>query len=171
LGPLIGESACFSGDCAMTAGPLAPVLHHIHLLAGVDEARALSDGQLLARFAARRDEASFGVLIERYGALVLSVSRRILEPHEAEDVFQAVFLILAHRAATIRHSEALASWLHRVAWRVARSARDRRGPRAAPLCAVADERQQGPAHEAGRSEIRTLIEEEVQRLPEKYRLP
>src|SRR5439155_26759611 len=142
LGPLIGESACFSGDCAMTAGPLAPVLHHIHLLAGVDEARALSDGQLLARFAARRDEASFGVLIERYGALVLSVSRRILEAPEAEDVFQAVFLVLAHRAATIRHSEPRAGCLHRLAWRVARSGGDPRGAAAGPLPDGAGGRQQ-----------------------------
>src|SRR5439155_16828493 len=111
----------------MTAGPLAPILHHIHLLAGIDEARALSDAQLLARFVARRDEASFGVLIERYGALVLSVGRRLLGAHEAEEVFQAVFLVLAHRAATIRHGEALAGWLHRIAWRVARSARDQHG--------------------------------------------
>src|SRR5437899_3689440 len=146
----------------MTAGPLAPVLHHIHLLAGVDEARALSDGQLLARFVARRDEASFGVLIERYGALVLNVSRRILEAHEAEDVFQAVFLVLAHRAATIRRSEALAGWLHRVAWRVARSARDQHGIGAVPLPEVADERQQDPAREAGWKEVRAMIEEEVQ---------
>src|SRR5205823_4545108 len=154
-----------SGDCAMTAGPLAPVLHHIHFLAGVNEARALSDAQLLAHFVARRDEASFGVLIERYGALVLSVSRRILEAPEAEDVFQAVFLVLAHRAATIRRGEALAGWLHRVAGRVARSARDRRRLATVPLPEVADERQPDPAHEAGRREIRVMIEEEVQRLP------
>ena len=89
----------------------------------------LSDGQLLARFNARRDaraENAFATLVHRHGPLVLRVCRQIVgDPHLAEDAFQATFLVLARKAGAIRRPELLAQWLYGVALRTAREARMR----------------------------------------------
>src|SRR5206468_8129175 len=84
----------------------------------------LTDGQLLHRFAATRDEAAFAVLLQRHGGLVYRVCRNILRhQHDAEDAFQGTFLVLARRAAAICERTAIGSWLYRVAYRVAMKAR------------------------------------------------
>src|SRR5260370_33384792 len=89
-----------------------------------------SDAVLLGRFIAARDERAFAVLVERHGPLVLHVCQRVLgNLHDAEDAFQATFLVLARKAGTVRPRRAIAAWLHGVAHRVAlksRSARARR---------------------------------------------
>src|SRR5262245_9311637 len=87
----------------------------------------ISDGQLLDRLVARRDETAeeaFATLVERHGPMVLGVCRRVLNhTQEAEDAFQATFLVLARKAATIARRETLASWLYGVALRTAQDAR------------------------------------------------
>src|SRR4051794_37117283 len=84
----------------------------------------LSDGQVLERFAARRDEAAFEVLVRRHGPMVLGVCRRVLrDRHDADDAFQATFLVLARKAASIAHRELVANWLYAVAHQTARKAR------------------------------------------------
>src|SRR4051794_7984974 len=94
------------------------------------EAGGLSDAGLLGRWAADRDQAAFELLVWRHGRLVASVCRRMLRGAEdAEDAFQATFLVLAKKAAALRHGQALASWLHTVAMRVALEARQRAGRR------------------------------------------
>src|SRR5215472_628920 len=97
-----------------------PLLHHFrHLLGSVPEA-ALTDGQLLERFLANRDETAVEVLVRRYGPLVLGVCRRVLHnAHAAEDAFQATFLVLVRKAPALDRSKPLSSWLYTVAYRVA----------------------------------------------------
>ncbi|WP_315850089.1 RNA polymerase sigma factor, partial [Singulisphaera acidiphila] len=83
-----------------------------------------SDGRLLERFVARRDEAAFSALVTRHGSLVLGVCRRLLrDPNDVEDAFQAVFLVLVRRSGSLRDGDRLASWLYGVAYRVSLRAR------------------------------------------------
>ncbi|HKB37631.1 MAG TPA: sigma factor, partial [Gemmataceae bacterium] len=93
-----------------------------------------SDAQLMERFAAARDEDAFELLTRRHGPMVLSVCRRVLgDAHEAEDAFQATFLVLARKAAGLRRAEALPGFLYGVALRLARKARGAAGRRSGPL--------------------------------------
>src|ERR1700681_741848 len=92
----------------------------------------LPDGQLLARFVAGQDEAAFAALVRRHGPMVLGVCRRVLRhAQDAEDVFQATFLILARKASSVLKREAIGSWLYRVAYRAAQEARVMRARRRA----------------------------------------
>src|SRR5690348_16999416 len=110
-----------------------PVLRHVRKIAG-EAAEQLPDAELLERFVARRDEAAFAALVRRHGAMVLGVCRRVLrQAQDAEDAFQAAFLVLARQARAIRKREALGSWLYGVALRTARKAKTaRKGPAARP---------------------------------------
>src|SRR5438874_10951954 len=92
---------------------------------------AAPDAQLLERFAAARDEGAFELLAGRHGPLVLGVCRRVLgDAHEAEDAFQATFLLLARKASSVARHPSAGGWLHTVAYRVALRARARRASRA-----------------------------------------
>ena len=99
------------------------VLGPLHTLLGVGSFAGWTDWQLLERFAQDRDEVgerAFAVLVERHGAAVLRVCRGVLgDPHEADDAFQATFLVLARKARTIRDRDAVDRWLMGVAYRVA----------------------------------------------------
>jgi RNA polymerase sigma factor (sigma-70 family) len=132
----------------------------------------LSDGQLLERFSSRRDELAFSALVERYGGLVWGTCRRLLaSTQDAEDAFQATFFVLARRARALERSEPLGGWLHTVAYRIALKARqdaarrrehERRAATMAPVIAEKD---------TGWEELRPVLDEELEQLPEKYRLP
>jgi RNA polymerase sigma factor (sigma-70 family) len=136
---------------------------------------AVPDAQLLARFADARDETAFEQLAWRHGPMVLGVCRRILgDTPDAEDAFQATFLVLARKAASAAQYRSAGGWLHTVAYHVAVRARSRRAARTArerPLDEPALAVVQDPAGEAAWRETRRLIDEEVNRLPEKYRTP
>jgi RNA polymerase sigma factor (sigma-70 family) len=156
----------------MAKKPLAGVLQRVCKLAAVQGARELGDLDLLERFVTAQDEAAFAVLVERHGPMVLAVCRRRLgSPHDAEDACQASFLVLAQKAGSIRRSTSLPSWLHGVAARVAanlKRERVRRGRREQESqgATVAD-----PAAEVSWREVQAVLDEELERLPERFRAP
>lgn len=145
---------------------------HFLGLASRSVASEQTDAELLARFVAARDGVAFAALVRRHGGMVLGVCRRLLrDAAAAEDAFQATFLLLSKKAGTIRKSEALASWLHGVARRTALKARIGERRRMArerchqPACSV------DPAGEVSLREACAILDEEVARLPAKYRAP
>src|SRR6516162_9687652 len=110
----------------MVGEQLTRVLRQIHHLVAACRAEELSDAQALERFVAAREEAAFRALVQRHAALVWGVCRRVLRhEQDAEDAFQATFLVLARRAASIRKPESLGSWLYGVAYHLALEARSR----------------------------------------------
>ena len=106
------------------ASGLERVIEHVQFLAVASELNYRHDGQLLARFTTSQDQASFTALVRKHGPMVLGVCRSVLRNHhDAEDAFQATFMILARKAGSIRQSS-LAAWLHTVAHRTALAARN-----------------------------------------------
>jgi RNA polymerase sigma factor (sigma-70 family) len=149
---------------------LNKVLEHLHrVLTPLDD--RLTDGQLLARFVATRDQASFAALVQRHGPMVWRVCRRVLgHEQDAEDTFQAAFLVLACKAASIHKRESVGSFLYGVAYRTALDARSVRSRRRRRERQVEDmpHPQVSPAET---SDWRPWLDRELSRLPEKYRTP
>lgn len=131
-----------------------------------------SDWDLVARYIAGRDEAAFAEIVRRHGPLVAGVARRILgSAEDAEDVFQATFLILARKAAAIRRQESLPGWLSRVAYHSALRVRRRRAARVeAEKQVMRNTSHAGEMDRVG-LDIAPVLDEEMNRLPEKYRAP
>jgi RNA polymerase sigma factor (sigma-70 family) len=130
------------------------------------------DGELLERFVTRRDEAAFEALLRRHGSMVLGVCRRILHDwHEADDAFQATFLVLVRKAASIAKQPSVGSWLHGVAFRIAWKARAKAQRRRACKRPTVNRATADPAEEVLWQDLLPVLDEEVQRLPEKYRDP
>jgi len=131
----------------------------------------MTDRQLLHRFVSVNDPDAFKVLIDRHGPMVLSVCRSVLsEQHDVEDAFQTTFVTLARRAGTIKHSDTIAPWLHRVALRVAHKSRLKARQDQAHARIRRDSGPARPMDPADRS-VFPLLREEVSRLPDHYRLP
>jgi RNA polymerase sigma factor (sigma-70 family) len=156
----------------MVASQLGPFLRRLRRVVGLREGDALGDAALLERFVRGRDEAAFEVLVWRYGPMVLGVCRRLLRhTQDAEDAFQATFLTLARKAAAVSRGEVLGGWLYRVAYRVALRARSRTVRRArheqSGVEAVAREAPAATPWE----DVRPVLDEEVSRLPARYRAP
>jgi len=140
----------------------------------------LTDRQLLGRFVSERDEAAFAALVARHGPMVLAVCRQLLgDPHDdADDAFQAVFLVLARRADSLRDPERLGPWLYKVARHSAQKAnalraeRLRRQSREVALARA----ERARAEDQGRSPLESaedfeILHQEIGRLPERYRMP
>jgi RNA polymerase sigma factor (sigma-70 family) len=133
-----------------------------------------SDEQLIDQFltAQKEDsESAFETLVKRHGPMVLGVCRHVLRrDQDAEDAFQATFLVLARKAGTIHNREILGCWLHEVAYRTAIRARERRA-RSTPRMEIQEvaESHSGPENAASRNELRLLLRAEVDGLPGKYR--
>ncbi|HKB35531.1 MAG TPA: sigma-70 family RNA polymerase sigma factor, partial [Gemmataceae bacterium] len=155
----------------MTGTQMGSVLHHLRTLAAAPGPE-LSDGQLLRHFAAQRDPAAFAALVQRHGRLVWGVCRNVLgHDQDAEDAFQASFFVLARDAASIRKAEALASWLHGVAYRVAMRAKRDAARRKTHERRAAALSHDGSVPECAWRDLQAALDEEVQALPERLRVP
>jgi len=134
--------------------------------AGVD----LSDGQLLDRFVASGEGVFLDALVQRHGPMVWGVCRRVLrDRHDAEDAFQATFLVLARRAAAVRSGDKIGNWLYGVAFQTARKARAMRAKRWTREGRTPD--ADPPTTDAPPNELASVIDAELNRLPDKYRVP
>jgi cytochrome c peroxidase len=149
----------------------SPILQLIHRLVEDEGVRHLSDQRLLRQFSDHRDEAAFGTLLRRHGPMVLAVCRGVFgNEADAEDAFQATFLVLARKAASVRKSASLGCWLHGVAYRTALKARAQSAARQksearAPVRTVSE-----PDDLTWR-EVREVLHEELIGLAERYRAP
>lgn len=162
----------------MSSGRLGGALRDVQTLFEAGTAGGLTDGQLLEEF---RDaggparERAFAALVERHGPAVLRACRAILrDEHAAEDAFQAVFLVLARKAGSLRVRGSLAPWLHEVAVRVARGARAagaRRARHERQAAGRADPTTRDPDAVAIDLDVGSALHEEIDRLPDRYRAP
>jgi RNA polymerase sigma factor (sigma-70 family) len=151
---------------------LGDVLRRIGRLAGLQGVLSLTDAQLLERFAAGRDEPAFAALMVRHGPMVLGVCRRLLhDTDQAEDAFQAAFLVLARKAGAIQRRPLLSAWLYGVAYKVAARLRGRTWRRQARETSNFDLDSVAATMDADPPDLPPLLDREVQRLPDKYRNP
>jgi RNA polymerase sigma factor (sigma-70 family) len=170
----------------MANGQLQTVIGQLRRLVGKRNGCTLADAQLLHNFVARHDEPSFEVLVWRHGAMVLRVCQRVLHHcHDSEDAFQATFLTLARKAGSIGKGEAVGSWLYKVAYRIALRLRARNARRRSPVIkfdsdvpdhgTTATSLDELPAPEdvdrAVWDDLGPVLDQEINRLPEKYRVP
>jgi RNA polymerase sigma factor (sigma-70 family) len=156
----------------MSTGRLDSAFRHLRHYLATERAGATPDGELLRRFTEDHDESAFAALVQRYGPLVLGACRRVLaREQDAEDAFQATFLVLVRRAAALDRRGSLANWLYTVAYHAAlktRAAAARRPAESLPLDTL-------PAPDApddlDRAELRAVLDEELRGLPARYREP
>jgi RNA polymerase sigma factor (sigma-70 family) len=155
----------------MGRGQFGPVVQQFrHLFAG-DSVAGVSEWQLLHRYLDRRDEVAFEAIVSRHGPMVLGVCRRVLvDARDVEDAFQATFVILARKGATLGEADPFGHWLYGVAYRVALRARAS-AARRRKLERSGAPPEVSKAEDPGRRELARVIDEELARLPSKYRAP
>jgi RNA polymerase sigma factor (sigma-70 family) len=155
----------------MATSQVHEVLQYLRRAVRPPDGAAMTDGQLLSRFVEGRDEAAFAALVRRHGPMVWGVCRRLLANHQdAEDAFQATFLVLVRKAATVLPREMVANWLYGVACMTARrskvaAARARRRERQ-----VANVPEPAAAGPDLWDDLRPLLDQELARLPDRYRV-
>src|SRR5262245_27262129 len=155
----------------MQNGSTSPVLRYLRRLGGIDPTSEPGDAYLLECFIVRRDEEAFAALVRRHGPMVLGVCRRVLgDVHDAGDAVQAASLVLARKAGAIGRREQLGNWLHGVAQRTALKARSS-AARWQSIEPLADTLAAEPLGELAWQELRLVLDEEIGRLPDRYRAP
>jgi RNA polymerase sigma factor (sigma-70 family) len=159
-------------------GKIGRILERVRNAVAVQNCCQLADHELLQRYVAAQDECAFAALVKRHGSLVMGLCWRILRhQQDAEDAFQAAFLVFARKAGTIRKSESIASWLHSVAFRAANKLRASQARRRARcqtqfgLETLLDVPQADFSRDLSCRETQRVLEEELNRLPDKYRAP
>lgn len=157
----------------MANKPAQLLAKHLRNLTAAAQADGLPDRELIERFATGRDEDAFAALVRRHGPMVQRVCRRILHNgHDAEDVFQATFLVLSRKAASLRRAESVGCFLHGVAFRLALKARTQLAQQRMHESQAAVEKYvDDPLAELSVREAQAILDEELARLPEKYRAP
>jgi RNA polymerase sigma factor (sigma-70 family) len=155
----------------MAGGQRNPLLRHLRRVVDPGAAGGPTDAQLLERFVQGRDEAAFELLVWRHGAMVRNVCLRVLRrEHDAEDAFQATFLTLARKASAIGQRASVGSWLYKVAYRVALRAGTATPSQPLPQGPLRDASATEPVSDLLWREWRAALDEEVNRLPDKYRV-
>ena len=155
----------------MASGPAGKVLHRLRAAALVPAASGPGDGPLLEQFVARRDEAAFAALLRRHGPMILGVCRRVLRhEQDAEDAFQATFLVLARRAAAVVPPQMVGNWLYGVAHQTAVKARATTAKRRARERQVMQMPDPAVADPDFWPELQPLLDRELSRLPDMYRV-
>ncbi len=148
------------------------VVRDVQTLFGLGAMGAFSDGQLLDRFVDRREGAVFEAIVRRHGPMVWGVCRRVLRHHhDAEDAFQATFLVLTRKAASIMPREKLGNWLYGVAYQTAMKARAKRTKRRGRESQLPDMPEPMAVPDDVLDELAESLDRELSRLPEKYRTP
>jgi RNA polymerase sigma factor (sigma-70 family) len=154
----------------MKTAPLERVTEQLRRIAGRGSCAAQTDRELLDRFLGKAEEASFVELVHRHGPMVLGVCRRVLRhQQDAEDAFQAAFLVLARKARTVRHAQSVAGWLFQVAFRLALRARSRAGRPTEQLTAMHEPITPARNGSLGEQDIQALVDEALNQLPDHYR--
>jgi RNA polymerase sigma factor (sigma-70 family) len=146
------------------------VIQQLRRAALLQDGTAPTDGQLLRDYLGRRDEAALAALVQRHGPMVWGVCRRVLgHYHDAEDAFQATFLVLVRRAASIAAPERLANWLYGVAHQTALKARATAGKRQAREKQMTDMPEPAVAAPDLWNDLQPRLDQELSRLPDIYR--
>jgi RNA polymerase sigma factor (sigma-70 family) len=156
----------------MPSNPLSKFIQQVRTSTLLREGAGWSDGQLLASFIEDRDEAAFGALVRLHGPMVWGVCRRVLDrQHDAEDAFQATFLVLLRKAASIVPREMVGNWLYGVAYRTALKARTIAAKRRGRETKMRGIPEPEAVPEDLRNDLQPLLDQELSRLPDKYRVP
>jgi len=157
---------------AMARVESSAALHHLNALFYEGATGGLTDGQLVERFVVadvKSAELAFAALVARHGPMILGVCRRILkDPHDSADAFQATFLVLVRKATTLRVDDSLGRWLHGVSRRIAMQARKAAARRSARQVSAL-ESLQAPIYDPAQVELMATLDDEIVRLPAKYR--
>jgi RNA polymerase sigma factor (sigma-70 family) len=154
----------------MATNRTAEVIEHLRKAALLQEADGLTDGQLLGCFIDHRDAAPFAAILKRHGPMVWGVCRRLLPHHDAEDAFQATFLVLVRKAASVLPRGMVANWLYGVAHRVALHSRRTTARRRSRERQVTPMPEPGVAEQEPWHDLLPLLDQELARLPDKYRV-
>ena len=153
----------------MPTSPMSEVVQYLRSTL-LPEGADLTDGQLLECFVSRREPAALEALVRRHGPMVWGVCRRVLRNHhDAEDAFQATFLVLVRKAASVHPRAKVGNWLYGVAHQTALKARATRAKRKERERQVTDMPEPAVADQDLWSDLQALLDQEVSRLPEKYR--
>ncbi len=155
----------------MATSQTSEVIQHLRRAVLVRDGAGLTDGQLLEDYLSRRDEAALAALVRRHGPMVWGVCRRVLrDHHDAEDAFQATFLVLVRKAASIASPELLANWLYGVAHQTAMKAWATTAKRRARERQVTQMPERAVIEQDLWNELQPLLDHELSRLPAKYRV-
>jgi RNA polymerase sigma factor (sigma-70 family) len=152
--------------------PIHALLERLNCLVNRAASAGPTDRELLARFASGRDEEAFAHLVRRHGGLVFGVCRRVLRCHEdAEDAFQATFLLLARRAGSLRWHDSVSAWLHEVALRTAWKARSASARRQVKEAEAAHRSRPEARPDPAWDEACAVLDQELRSLPDRFRTP
>ena len=156
----------------MATAQMDTVIRHLRRAVLRQDGAGWTDGQLLASFIDQKDEAAFEALVRRHGPMVFGVCRRVVgNHHDAEDAFQATFLVLARKASSVRPRERVANWLHGVALRTAMKAKAMTAKRRGREKQVTEMPEPEAAQQDQWRDLQPLLDQELNGLPENYRLP